>query len=230
MIAITFALPAESSNFARRIQEVPNKEIRILHTGVGTKACRTCLRDFLKDTSYDLVISSGFAGAVRDDLEVGDLFLAENFSDPKPLAVARQALANRTLHLAKLLTSPRVIDSPAERAALAQTSGAAAVDMETEVIAAECKARGVPLLSLRVISDTPRQPLPAAPDVLFNMARQQTDFARLLLHFLRHPAAIPRLIQFGRQIGKARAHLSDALITLLQSPIFPASGQAPPTK
>jgi nucleoside phosphorylase len=219
MIAVTFALPAESSDFARRLREVQDKEIKILHTGVGAKVCRTRIQDFLQDASYDLVISSGFAGAVRDDFQVGDLFLAENFSDTQLLSVVRRVLANQPLRVAKLLTSSRMIDSLAERTALAQASGAAAVDMETEVIAAECEARGVPLLSLRVISDTPRQPLPAAPDVLFNMARQQTDFARIFFHLLRTPATIPRMIRFARQIKEARSSLSDALIALLQSDI-----------
>lgn len=219
MIAVTFALPAESSGFARRLREVPDKEIKILHTGVGAKVCQARMQDFFQATSYELVISSGFAGALHDGFQVGDLFLAENFSDPQLLSVACRVLANQPLRVAKLLTSSRMIDSLAERTALAQASGAAAVDMETEMIAAECKARRVPLLSLRVISDTPRQPLPAAPDVLFSMARQQTDFTKLSLHLLRHPAAIPRMIRFARQIGEARSRLCNALITLLQSDI-----------
>ena len=220
MIAVTFALPAESSDFARRLQQVENKKIKILHTGVGGKVCRARMQSFLQDASYDLVISSGFAGAVRDDLQVADLILAENFSEPQRLSVAREALANRPLHVAKLLTSPKVINSPDERTSMAHASGAAAVDMETEMIAVECKARGVPLLSLRVISDTPRHPLPTAPDVLFNIARQRTDFAKLYFHLLRNPAAIPRFLRFARQIRDARRSLTDGLIALLQSAKF----------
>ena len=216
MIAVTFALPAESSDFARRLPELRNKEIRIFHTGAGAKACRARLPDFLREATYELVISAGFAGAVRDDLRAGDLFLAENFSDPHLLSAARRTLAKRALHVAKLFTSPKVINSPAERSSIAQASDAAAVDMETEVIAAECKARGIPLLSLRIISDTPSQPLPAAPDILFNMEQQQTEFSRLFLHFLRNPSAVPRLLRFARQVGEARARLANALIALLQ--------------
>jgi adenosylhomocysteine nucleosidase len=217
MIAVTFALPAESSDFARRLPKRRHQGIKIFHTGVGAKVCRARLPGFLGEGTWELVISAGFAGAVRDDLRTGDLFLAQNFSDSHPLSVARQTLANRALHVANLFTSPRLIDSPAERSRLAQTSDATAVDMETEVIAAECKARGIPFLSLRVISDTPSQPLPAAPDVLFSMERQQTEFARLFLHVLRNPAAVPRLLRFARQVGKARARLADALIALLQN-------------
>jgi adenosylhomocysteine nucleosidase len=217
MIAVTFALPAESSDFARRLPKLQNKGIQVFHTGVGADACRARLPNFLREATWELVISAGFAGGMRDDLRVGDLFLAENFSDPRLLAWARQSLANRTPRVARLFTSSKVINSAAERASLAQTTDAAAVDMETEVIAKECKARGIPFLSLRVISDTPSQPLPAAPEVLFNMERQQTELAKLALHLLRNPAAVPRLLLFARRVGKARARLADALIAVLQS-------------
>ena len=94
MIAVTFALPAESSEFLKRLGnksqsyrnglsilrgEIGNRQVEVMHTGVGEKVCRERLRKFLEDQKFDLLISSGFAGALDDESAVGDLFLARNF-------------------------------------------------------------------------------------------------------------------------------------------------------
>ena len=44
------------------------------------KVCRQRLGKFLQDQQFDCLISAGFAGALDNDLKIGDLFLAENFS------------------------------------------------------------------------------------------------------------------------------------------------------
>src|ERR1043166_15486 len=95
MFAVTFALPAESQEFLRllgsksRIDRngisiirgnIDDRPIEILHTGVGEKVCRQRLGKFLQDQQFDCLISAGFAGALTDNLRVGDLLLAKNFS------------------------------------------------------------------------------------------------------------------------------------------------------
>jgi hypothetical protein len=129
---------------------------------------------------------------------VGDLLLAENFSDPRLLADAQSLLVSR---VGRLVTAAHVIESASDRARLAREDGAAAVDMETEWIARACAARKIPMLSLRVISDTVAAPFPVPPAVLFDLERQKTDAFRLGVHLLKHPAQIVRLIRFARQIA-----------------------------
>jgi len=99
-----------------------------------------------------------------------------------------------------------MIDSSEERNRIAQTTGAVAVDMETEFIARSCAEHGVPLVSLRVISDTPRHPLPAPPNVLFDLDEQRTNFGRLAFYVAKNPTAIWRLISFARGLEE---HASD---------------------
>ena len=171
MIAVTFALPAESSGFLRRL----HKKSRTNRNGIGV-----------------------IRGQI-DNPEIG----------------AREPFRNRTievLHIADLLTVPSMIESREERDRMAQTTGAVAADMETEFIARACAEHAIPLLSLRVISDTPSKPFPAPANVLFNMERQQTDLTKLTLHFLKHPRAIPRLIAFARKIVRARGILTNAIL------------------
>ncbi|PYL56944.1 MAG: hypothetical protein DMF31_11550, partial [Verrucomicrobia bacterium] len=72
-----------------------------------------------------------------------------------------------------------------------------------------------PLLSLRVITDTPREPFPASPKVLFDIERQRTHLLKLAGFLLAHPNKIPRLIEFARRIARARKILATALVTLI---------------
>lgn len=213
MFAVTFALPNESSAFLSQLGG-HNEKVRILHTGVGEKICRERIDPFLDSQSFDLLISSGFAGGADPALDVGDLFWAENFSDPELLARARKVLAHRA---GRLVTAPRVIESGSARAKLAREEGAAAVDMETEWIARACAVRKIPMLSLRVISDTTAAPFPVPPEILFDLERQKTKALTLAAHLFKHPSQIVRLIRFARQIAAVRATLGAALYELVVS-------------
>jgi nucleoside phosphorylase len=241
MIAVTFALPAESSEFLRRLHDkshtdrdgvrairgkIEDRAIEVLHTGVGEKVCRQRLGKFLsarrtagrirggeQDQQFDCLISAGFAGALDNDLKIGDLLLAENFSTAH-LRETRASLSGLHIHIANLLTVPALIDSPEERNKLALTSGAVAADMETEFIARACAACGIPLLSLRVISDTPHNRLPAPANLLFDIERQQTRMLKLATHLLAHPSRVPRLVHFASRIAHARKILAGALVAV----------------
>jgi adenosylhomocysteine nucleosidase len=228
MIAVTFALPAESSGFLNRLHnrtrsdrngaatirgKIGNRAIEIFHTGVGEKVCRQRMARLLQDRQLDCLISAGFAGALTDQLDIGDLLLAQNFSTVE-LGKARSLLINLPIHVANLLTVPSMIDSNEERNKIARATGAAAVDMETEFIARACAEHGVPLLSLRAISDTPRQRFPAPAHVLFNIERQRTSVVRLVLYLLRHPTRLRGLIRFISQITRARESLTKALVAV----------------
>ena len=227
MIGITFALRSESSELVSRLQagqrrdnlvsgRIDNHEVAIVHTGVGAKYCNERLEILLHKARPKLVISSGFAGAVSEELQVGDLILAENFSDPGLITSAARILANRQPRREKLFTSTSIIDSIAERNEIARAADAAAVDMETGAIVAACKAHGVPLLSLRAISDSARDPFPAPPSVLFDIPSQRTNWFGLIAYVMGNPIAIWRLSQFSRQIKRVRATLTDAIVELVR--------------
>ena len=231
MIAVTFSLPAESSGFLNRLHnrtrsnrngaatirgKIDNRAIEIFHTGVGEKVCRQRMVRFLQDRQLDCLISAGFAGALNDQLNIGDLLLAQNFSTAE-LSKARSLLVNLPIHVANLLTVPSMIDSNEERNKIAGATGAVAVDMETEFIARACAEHGVPLLSLRAISDTPRQRFPAPSHVLFNIERQRTSVVRLVLYLLRHPTRLRGLIRFMSQITRARETLTEALVAVARA-------------
>lgn len=231
MIAITFALPAESSDFVRLLAnpvvrapegvkgirgQIHGREVEVFHTGVGEKRCRAQVENFLRRQQFKYLISAGFAGALDQKLEVGDLLLSENFSSPELLASAHLDFAGAGIFLGKLATVPGIVDSLSERDRWAAESGAAAVDMETEFIAAACAAQRIPMLSLRAISDTPSKPFPAPPNVLFDLEKQKTNFGRLAVYLMTHPGAALRLNAFRQRVALARQMLTSALEELLR--------------
>src|SRR5213593_1252680 len=164
-----------------------------------------------KLTFFILASARRFAGALNDQLHSGDLLLARNFSTLD--LTERQSFSRLPIRTADLLTLPALIDSSDERNEIARSTDAAAADMETEFIARACAEHGIPLLSLRVISDTPRKPFPAPAKVLFDVQRQRTSIENLALYLLRHPSAIPRLIAFARKIAQAREILAKAIVS-----------------
>jgi nucleoside phosphorylase len=235
MIAITFALPAESSDFVRLLENrgavsregvetirghLHRKSIVVIHTGVGKKISRERMETILRRERFEYLISSGFAGALEKDLQVGQLLVAENFSSPALLGSPKLVLADDKTFLGKLQTVPRMIETVVEREDLNKRTGAAAVDMETEILAEVCAAHDLPMLSLRAISDTASEPFPAPADVLFDVAKQKTDFFRLGSYLITHPAAFARLNAFRERVAVARKALAGALDSILRADLL----------
>jgi len=232
MIAITFALPAESSDFVRLLEKpsrnsregvenirgrLHGKLVDVIHTGVGKMVCRERMEVMLRRERFDYLISTGFAGALEKDLRVGHLLVADNYSTAKLLESPQLELADEKTFLGRLATVPRMIESVGQRESLNKRTGAAAVDMETETIAELCAAHDLPMLSVRAISDTAIEPFPAPADVLFDLAKQKTDFVRLGSYLVTHPSAFSRLNAFRQRIGVARKALTDALDKILRA-------------
>jgi len=230
-IGITFALPAESSEFLRQLGNksradrngisivrgtIDHRSIEVIHTGVGENICTQRIGRFLENQQFDFLISAGFAGSLNHELQVNDLLVAKNFLT-LDLKHAQSSLSKVSIHVANMLTVPTLIDSAEERERIARESGASAVDMETEFIARACAAHGIPLLSLRVISDTPRERFPGPSKILFDIERQRTHVQKLATFFLAHPKQIPCLIAFIRRIARARKTLADALVEVIHS-------------
>ena len=230
-IAVTFALPTESSEFLHRLANraradrnrlrivqgtIGERTIEVLHTGVGEKICGERIGNFLQDQQFDLLISAGFAGALNHELQINDFLVAKNFSTID-LKQAHSLFSPLVIHPIDLLTVRAVIDSSEERERMARESGASAVDMETEFIARACTAHGIPLLPLRVITDTPTQPFPAPVGVLFDIQQQRTHMATVAKFFLLNPSRLASLIRFASRIAAARKILANSLVEIVHN-------------
>jgi adenosylhomocysteine nucleosidase len=101
------------------------------------------------------------------------------------------------------------VADPAAKAALFAASGAAAVDMESAVVARAAVCHGLPFAILRVIADPARRPLPPAALVAMG-GDGGVDLAAVIGALMRDPGQTPALIRLGLDSRKAFLVLSRA--------------------
>ena len=211
MIALTFAVPHESHDLRRALRrEIVSGEVLIAHTGIGTAAAEESVRALLAGHRPRWLLSAGYAGALDPAFSHGELFLATNFTAPEMLA---RSDARRGI----LTTQPHAAETPAQKTALARDTGAGAVDMETSAIARVCAAHGVPMLSLRAISDTADAPIPVPLTISYDLARQRPRVGTLLAFLARNPSRIVPFTRFVRGLAPARAALTAAIAAIIEN-------------
>jgi adenosylhomocysteine nucleosidase len=117
------------------------------------------------------VISFGLCGALDPSLKVGGLVIGEAVSDGDELFEADREWTRRLIEalpeasLVRFAQAERPVASVAEKAELHARSGAAAVDLESFVVARLARWFGVPFAILRAISDDASTTLPHAAQV-----------------------------------------------------------------
>jgi len=158
------------------------------------------------------VISIGLAGALSPLLEVGEVVIADSVMTGaenwdchegwRVRLVSRLPLAHR----GALFGSDVIIEHPETKAGLHKTTGAVAVDMESQVAARFARQRNLPLAALRVISDDASHVLPPAALVAMK-PDGRLALGRVLLSLLRRPKQVPALVRTARDSNKAFAEL-----------------------
>jgi adenosylhomocysteine nucleosidase len=117
------------------------------------------------------VVSFGLCGALDPALKLGDLLIGEAVADgtdcyaaDAPWA-ARIAVLLPDAKIARFASAERPVASAADKAALRQSTGAAAVDLESFAVARLARWFGVPFAVIRAVSDAADRALPAAAQV-----------------------------------------------------------------
>ena len=208
MIAITFAVPHESRDLRRALRTA--KPVILAHTGIGTAAAEKSVRALLAENRPRWLLSSGYAGALDPELAHGELFLATNFTAP-------ELLARSTARRGTLTTQETAAETSLQKLALARTTGAQAVDMETSAIARVCAEHSVPMLSLRAISDTADAEIPVPLHVSYDLARQRPRIFALLAFLAGNPSRILPFTRFVSGLAPARAALTTAIVEIIGS-------------
>lgn len=214
---VTFAVPQESSDFRQAIHDDEN--VVVVHTGIGTAAARRSVERALAGHRPRRLISAGFAGALDPALAIGDVVLAENYSDR---AIVKSVTT--PCRRGALLTVGNAVETVAEKARLRAETGAMAVDMETSAIAAICVERGLPMLSLRAISDAADAVLPIPFAVSWDLETQRPRTFAIAIYLLRHPEIVGIFRSFIAGLARARRALSRSLVSVLGEP--PSTGKS----
>lgn len=191
--------------------------------GIGPQRARQGVARLL-DHGADALLSLGTAGGLDPALDPGDVVIPETVLhedngritlDTRWHAHVEKALAERAIpfQAGTLLHTDDVIRSARDKRQRHHRSGAAAVDMESRVVAEEAQRHGIPALVVRVIVDTAETAIPEAvlrnsdawgrprilslAGALFLRPQQIPSLLRLARC---HSRAVDRLRQLGREL------------------------------
>jgi nucleoside phosphorylase len=197
-VLFCFALEQEARFFCQ-----PGMEILI--TGMGRDNAERSLHSALKREQHQLVLSCGFAGALNPYLTTGTVvFATDEDAGLAPVLVASGACPVR-FH-----STDHVVTSAAEKRELWEATGADAVEMESHITRAICRAHGIPSATIRVISDAAQETLPLDFNALMT-AEQRLNYGKLILTLLVSPRKIPALLRLQRQTQMAARKLATVL-------------------
>jgi nucleoside phosphorylase len=208
-----------------------------LQTGVGpvhaARSLEACLRH---EPRPALVVSSGFAGALSGRLAVGDWVTAHSLTsvDGAAHAVVEVTLREATAPAVavSLVSSSQVVAGVSTLPVPAR--GAEAVDMESATLGRIAGRLGIPLMVLRVVSDTPSRPLPPFVGA-FGGAMAATDRAATAHHVARglrqalgDPFGVARLLSDGSNLTRVLTQGWKGFARIVASAGQPGTEDAPP--
>jgi nucleoside phosphorylase len=207
-ILVTFALRQEGAPFERRLTQrtaksgwvrghLDSQEIAVYWLGTGVRD-EDQFKNTLTDLRSDLVINSGFAGAVRTLLEPGDFVLAENFSSPELL---KRLEKDRVFEMGGTFVCVDAVSDSAAKMRINSAGNIIALDMESARVAAVCRKLSVSLVSARMISDRHDEGIPGV--FVGKRIRQMKD--------------ILDAIAFASRMIALRRRLADRLVELIQA-------------
>jgi adenosylhomocysteine nucleosidase len=114
------------------------------------------------------IISTGFAGALVPELKLGHIVVASEIvglhGESLKIDMGMTSNPARGLHVGRTLTVDKMVRTVAEKKALADQTGAIAVDMESLAVATVCRETRSRFMEVRVVSDDLSIDLP--PEVL----------------------------------------------------------------
>lgn len=190
--------------------------LQVLCSGADTERARAAVLR-LRSEGVAGLVSFGLAGGLVAELAPGDLLLPHAVILPDGGSVAtdpawRARLAAILEHAGMhprdtpIAASEHLVATPAAKTALAASSGAAAVDMESAEVAAVAAQAGLPFLVLRAVADRSDQGVPRAAQGAID-DRGEIRHVAVLAGVLRRPWEIRPLIELGRSSARGLASL-----------------------
>jgi adenosylhomocysteine nucleosidase len=242
---VTYAVEAEFAPWRElrnleklSVSDVPLHRIQagratvdLVITGMGAANAYRVFEAILSD-DYSFCIISGFAGALKPSLQVGDVIAPQTvrqIGNGKTEMSAENLTSCALSHGAKtidtLLSADHLIHTAAEKNALSAL--AEAVDMESFAILSLARARNIPAAVIRVISDSFDRDLPEDVDTLVDAAGH-VKIGSVVRYLARHPLKVPALVRLGRESKTAAETLANFLEGYLKKLSFSTHGWPPP--
>jgi adenosylhomocysteine nucleosidase len=218
-IAIIAAMPGELKSLTRGWQHsrsngvdlwrFNNGECVAACAGAGVDAATRAFVEVEKLGPVDKVISTGWAGALREELETGQAYDVSTVIDA---LTGERFITASPPNNCWLVTCFRVADA-AEKKRLASTYSASLVDMEAAGLARLAHMRGIPFYCIKGISDGYNDQLPdfnrfIAPSGHFQLAR-------FVVFALLRPWYWHALMRMGENSRKAARNIAQSVLDFL---------------
>jgi adenosylhomocysteine nucleosidase len=185
------------------------RSVLVAQIGMGQVLAEESARAIFQYFRPRAVVLAGYGGALSPHLKVGQVLLSTNFSSEEVLPFLRLLSG---FDFAGFCTSDELADTKEKRDEYAQSSRSQVVDMETSPVADIVRARSVPFIALRVITDDYQQVLPAgALAAGFDVRKGRATPFRLFGYLAMHPGEIARFKKFVSGLSPARRVLTNFL-------------------
>jgi adenosylhomocysteine nucleosidase len=220
-IAIIAAMPAELKPLVRGWQHERRNGVHLWRfrsgenewiaacAGAGVDAATRAFAEVEKSGPIDEVISTGWAGALREEFLPGHAYDVSTVIDAR---TGERFVASCPPSDSSLVTSSRVAGA-AEKKRLAATYEAALVDMEAAGVARLAKMRGIPFYCVKGISDGPSDQLPDFNNFISSDGRFKLP--PFILFAILRPWYWPALMRMGENSKKAARSIAQSLQNLL---------------
>jgi adenosylhomocysteine nucleosidase len=199
---ICFAVKEEAKFF---LPAAANGQAEVLITGMGQRNAGESLRQAFSRIRPEKVITAGFAGALNPGLRLGTVVFEADLETGLVERLTQAGAARGRFQCAD-----RVVVTAAEKRSLRKATGADAVEMESSVIRALCREKGIPSATVRVISDAADEDLPLDFNALMT-ANYRINFVKLARTVALAPGKIPALMHFQKQTAAAARNLANVL-------------------
>jgi adenosylhomocysteine nucleosidase len=211
--------------------QLKDRNCLLVTSGIGIKRAIDATRTLLAVISPHLLVSFGIAGAVNDDLNIGDVVVARNtclldqglpgqLQSLASLSEAAWEAAAQVLRPAGARLVPGTAITTRGSQLVPQQSGEMTnplLEMETASIGQIAAEAGIPLLSIRSVSDGPRSPIPFDLEAILD-DKDNLCISKLLMIVLRRPRIIFQSRQILQNTRKAADHAARALVAVMSQP------------
>jgi adenosylhomocysteine nucleosidase len=207
-----------------------DRDCLMVTSGMGHKRAMHGTRALLAATSPHLLVSFGIAGAVSDDLRIGDVIVARNTclldmglpGQFRPLASLSEAAWNAATQVlqqdgARLVAGTAITTRGSHVLQPLEEIAHPVLEMETAGIAQVAAEMGIPLVSIRSISDGPQSPIPFDLEAILD-EKYNLRIGKMLMMVLRSPQIILQSRQMMQNIRIAADHAARALVAALSQP------------
>ena len=206
------------------------RNIVLVRTGVGRKRAQNATQQVIDKFNPEVIISMGYAGALTEGLNVGDMFVASTIFSPEsdsnsfemddPKNLKWLELAKKTpppenvkLKIGRLITVDMVVHTPKAKKELGSRFRAEAVEMETLEIALLARVNKIAFISIRGISDAVNHELIDCSSFLGSDG--ELSKLRAGWYVLTHPKSLKNAFSLRSNTQIATQNLTDFISRLI---------------